>query len=262
MEKNIMDKIYAIFKKEFFGFFANPNYWVVCGLASVIMSWVFPIQLNMFAETLKNQVYSANLPAQQLNIHYAVFLRHLSYLNLILILVVPAFTMRMLAEEKKMKTMDLLLTSPVSSLQIVLGKYFAVLGALFGLVVLALLYPASTALFTKLNWAPLFVSFGGLFFVAAVYAAMNLFCSAMTESAIIAYVMAVIFNISVWFVGIGADVVDSAWARQAFEHISLSVHLSSLVEGTIRTSTLIFFLSLIALFVFLAERVVESARWR
>lgn len=257
-----MDKILAITKKEIRGFLWNPNYWIVLGLASVIMSWVFPIQLSLFAESLKNQVMAMNMSPHQQNIHYAVYLRLLSYLNLILILIVPALTMRLLAEEKKMRTMDLLLTSPITSLQIVIGKYIAVLAAIFGIMFLAFLYPASTLIFTKINWAPLVISFLGIFFVASVYAAMDLFCSALTESAIVAYVMAVMFNVSVWFVGVGADVVDSSWARQVFEHISLSVHLSSLVEGTVRTSTLILFFSVISLFVFLAERVVESTRWR
>ena len=257
-----MDKTWAIAKKEIRGFIWNPNYWVVCALACMVMSWVFPIQLNVFADGLKNQVYAMSMPPQQLNIHYAVFLRQLSYLNLILILVVPALTMRLLAEEKKLKTLDLLLTSPITSLHIVLGKYAGALVAIFGITFLAFLYPASAVFFTKINWAPLIVSFLGIFFVGSVYAAMNLFCSSLTESAIVAYVMAVIFNVSVWFVGVGADIIDSSFGRQVFEHISLSVHLASLVEGTIRTSTLIFFLSVITLFVFLAERVVESARWR
>jgi ABC-2 type transport system permease protein len=70
------------------------------------------------------------------------------------------------------------------------------------------------------------------------------------------------FNLAVWFIGIGVDVVDSSSARQIFEHLSLNQHLVSLVEGTIRTSSIVFLLSLIFLFCFLCERVVESSRWR
>jgi ABC-2 type transport system permease protein len=251
-----------ILKKELKGFFFNPTYWIICFLVSLVFSWIYPLQLWGFAQLLLNYVAQQGIPANQLNIHYGVFLRQLSYLNLILIFVVPALTMKLFAEEKKLRTFDLLLTSPVTSTQIVVGKYIAALGAVGGIVLLALSYPVATAALAKLNWGPLLVAFLGIFIVGAVYTAMNLFCSALTENSLVAYVMSVILNVSIWFIGIGAEVVDSEIARKIFEHVSLSTHLSSLVEGTIRTNGLVFFGSLIVLFCFLAERVVESSRWR
>lgn len=251
-----------IFKKEVKGFYLTPTFYLMAFFVSLVFSWVYPIQLNLFAQMLANYVMQAQIPAQQLNIHYGVFLRQLSYLNLLLIFIVPALTMRLFSEEKKMRTFDLLLTSPVTSVEIVLGKYLAALAAVAGIVLLALSYPIATSSLAKINWGPLFVAFGGIFMVGAVYAAMNLFCSSLTEQSLIAYVMSVILNVSVWFVGIGAEVADSEMGRKIFEHISLSTHLSSLVEGTIRTSGIVFLLSLIGLFCFLAERVVESSRWR
>lgn len=252
----------TIFKKELKGFYCSPTFYLMAFLISAVFSWVYPIQLNLFAQLLMNYVMQAQVPLQQLNIHYGVFLRQLSYLNLLLIFIVPALTMRLFAEEKKLRTFDLLLTSPVTSLEIVMGKYLAALGAVAGIVLLALSYPMATGALAKIQWGPLFIAFGGIFMVGAVYAAMNLFCSSLTEQSLIAYVMSVILNVSVWFVGIGAEVADSEAGRKVFEHISLSTHLTSLVEGTIRTSGLVFLLSLIGLFCFLAERVVESARWR
>ncbi|QDK36962.1 ABC transporter permease [Bdellovibrio sp. NC01] len=257
-----MNGAVTIFKKELKGFFLSPTFWVVCFLISVVFSWVYPIQLNMFAQLLLNYVMQQNVPANQLNIHYGVFLRLLSYLNLLLIFVVPALTMKLFAEEKKMRTFDLLLTSPVTSLQIVVGKYLAALAAVFGLVLVAISYPIATAALAKLNWGPLLIAFFGIFLVGAVYAAMDLFASSLTENSLIAYVASVMFNVSIWFIGIGAEAVDSETARKVFEHVSLSTHLSSLVEGTIRTNGLVFFASIIVLFCFLAERVVESSRWR
>lgn len=257
-----MNGTLTILKKELKGFYANPTFWVICFLVSVIFSWVYPIQLNLFAQLLTNYVMQQGVPTNQLNIHYGVFLRQLSYLNLLLIFVVPALTMKLFAEEKKLRTFDLLLTSPVTSLQIVLGKYFAALGAVLGIVFLAVLYPLATSTLATINWMPLVIAFFGIFLVGGVYAAMDLFSSSLTENSIVAYVTSVIFNVSIWFIGIGAEVVDGETARKIFEHVSLSSHLSSLVEGTVRTNGLVFFLSIIVLFCFLAERVVESSRWR
>lgn len=252
----------TIFKKEIKGFYFNHSFWVICFLLSVVFSWVYPIQLNLFSQLLTNYVMQQGVPQNQLNIHYGVFLRQLSYLNLLMIFVVPALTMKLFAEEKKLRTFDLLLTSPVTSTEIVLGKYLASLGAVAGLVILALLYPLATATLAKISWGPLAIAFFGIFLVGAVYAAMDLFSSSLTENSIVAYVISVIFNVSIWFIGIGSEVVDSQSARKIFEHVSLNSHLSSLVEGTVRTNGLIFFVSIIVLFCFLAERVVESSRWR
>ncbi len=253
----------AITKKDFRSFFFSPTFYVVAFFCTLVLSWVFPIQLAQFNEMTHNFMYQqqgANNP--QMNIHYGVFLRQLSYLNLMLILIVPAFTMRLISEEKKMRTFDLLLTSPISSVQIVLGKFIAAMGAIFGIVFLAYLYCAWAGFFAKFSWSLLTVAFVGIFLIGGVYVAMDLFCSALTESALASFVMAVILNVSIWFVGIGAEVSDSQGLREFFEHISINSHLSSFVEGTVRSSALIFLFSVMGLFVFLAERVVEANRWR
>jgi ABC-2 type transport system permease protein len=257
-----MSAVIAIAKKETKGFFLSPNYYIVAFLCTAIFSWVYPNVLNKFAQALQTYTMQPDIPKQQLNIHYQVFLPQLNILNLFLIFVIPALTMKLFAEEKKMRTFDLLLTSPISSAQIVGGKFIAVMAAIFGLCFLSFLYPAATAVFTKLSWGPLVIAFFGIFFVGAVYAAMDLFASSLTESAVVAYVMAVMLNMAVWFIGIGVDIADSPMMRQIFEHIALNQHLVGLVEGTIRTNSLVFIFSLIFLFCFLCERVVESSRWR
>lgn len=253
---------FVIAGKELKGFLFSPAFYVMLTLITAVLSYVYPLQLAMFNQLLQNYVMQQGIPQQQLNIHYGVFLRHLSYLNLMLIFIVPALTMKLLAEEKKMRTFDLLLTSPVTSFEIVFGKYLAALGAIGFLMLVAFLYPAVTSVFAKFSWGPLLIAFLGIFLVAAVYAAMDLFCSSLTEQALIAYVMSVVLNVAIWFVGMSVELIDSQAVRQVFEHLSMNTHLSSLVEGTLRSSGLVFLLSMITLFVFLAERVVESSRWR
>lgn len=248
--------------KEIRGFLMSPTFYVMLFLMSVILSYIYPIQLQLFAQMVNNAVMAPGMPPQQANIHYGVFLRQLSYLNLMLIFIVPALTMKLLAEEKKMRTFDLLLTSPVTSAEIVIGKYLAALTAVLGIMLLAFMYPLATSLFADVNWAPLVIAFFGIFSVGAVYVAMDLFCSSVTESALIAYVMSVILNVAIWFVGLSVEVIDNQAVRQVFEHLSLNTHLAGLVEGTIRSNAVVFLLSMIVLFVFLAERVVESSRWR
>jgi ABC-2 type transport system permease protein len=257
-----MNAISVLAKKELKSFFMTPSFFFVTFLITVILSFLFPVHFGMFSESLQRAAPGLG-GSQQANIHYGLFLRHLSYMNLILIFIVPAFTMKMLAEEKKMKTFDLLLTAPITSWEIVLGKFLAVFGGLFAIMLIALLYPLmATILVDKIHWPSLLMAFSGIFALSLVYAAMNLFCSALTESVLISYIMSVILNVSIWFVGIGVEAVDGQMARQIFEHISLSNHLAGMVEGVVRIQSLTFFLTSIALFLFLSERVVESHRWR
>ncbi len=257
-----MNSIFVMTKKELKGFYLTPTFFFVAFLISVILSLLYPVHFSMFAEGL--QMAAPGLSGnQQSNIHYGLFLRHLSYLNLILIFIVPAFSMKLISEEKKMRTFDLLLTSPITSWDIVLGKFLALSGAIFGIMFLALLYPMmTTILVNKIHWPSLLLAFGGILSLSLVYAAMNLFCSSLTESVLIAYIMSVVLNVSVWFVGVGVEAVDSQTARQIFEHISLATHLSGMVEGLLRVQSFVFFVTFVGLFLFLAERVVESHRWR
>ena len=256
-----MSSILTIANKEFKGFVKNPTFYIMMTLLTLILSALFTIQLLKFFQMGSMAMMQPGMAAQ-LNIHYTVFLNHLQVLNLLLIFIVPAITMRLFSEEKKLRTFDLLLTSPLKSYEIVLGKYLGALMALFVVFLIAFAYPLGTALFAKINWAPLIIAFFGIYLIAAVYAAMNLFCSSLSESILIAYVTAAILNISVWFISQGVEFADSQWARDVLEHISLSFHISGLIEGTIRTNSIIYFLSSICLFIFLNERVVESHRWR
>lgn len=251
--------------KEIKGFVLRPAFYVICFLLTVLFSYGFNISVIQFVQMTGAGAAHQGMAgaAQQSNIHYMVFLKQLSMLNLLMIFAVPALTMKLFSEEKKMRTFDLLLTAPVSSLQIVIGKFIAAASAVLFIVLLSMLYPISTALFIdKINWVPLFISYFGLFLVGLVYVSMNLFCSSLTESMLIAFFMSVILNVSIWFIGMGVEIVDSQLARQIFEHISLNSHLSGLVEGTIRSQGLVFLFSMIGLFIFLCERVVESHRWR
>ncbi len=260
-----MTKTWIITWKDIKSFYTSPTLFVVAALSAVVMSWLFPIFLSRFVDMVQQagwQQQMGQMAQQNLNIHYTVFVQHLSYLNLMFIFFIPALTMRLLSEEKKMGTYDLLLTSPITSWQIITGKLIAGLVAVFGLVFISFIYPLATVFWAEIPWSLLISGYVGIFLVAAYYTAMNTFCSSLTGSALVAYVMSVILNIFVWFVGIGVQLTDNPVMRKVLEHISLNSHLSGFIEGNIRSSTIVFFISVIFLFGFLAERVVESSRWR
>lgn len=253
---------WVIYKKEIKSLFLSPTFYMMCVPLCIIFGWNFGNSIATFAQSSSMAMMQPGVSPQQTNIHYGVFLRHLSVVNLILILIVPAITMRLISEERKLRSFDLLLTSPITSFDIVFGKFLAGLTGLLGVLAVAFIYPLSTVMLTKFQWAPLIIATLGIFMVGGVYVAMNLFCSSLTESSLIAFVMSVIMNISIWFIGQALEHAESSGMRAVLEHLSLSTHLSGIVEGTVRSQGLIFLLSVMGLFVFLSERVVESMRWR
>jgi ABC-2 type transport system permease protein len=252
---------YVIFKKELAGYFKSPLFYFLCFMMTILLSTMYSISIEKFAESSSNAMLQFGITPQMLNIHYAVFLPHLSIVNLIFIFLVPALTMKLISEEKKIKTFDLLLTSPVNSVSIVLGKYFATLITILALIVVSFIYPLISRRVFEFDWGPTVVSALGIFLVAAVYVAMNLFASSLTENGLISFVLSIVFNLSIWFIGALNESFDNPSTKAVLEHISLNYHLAGLIEGTIRTNGLVFFCSLIFLFCFLTERVIESSRW-
>lgn len=257
-----MNATLVIFRKEFAGFFKSPLFYFLSFMMTILLSILFSISLEKFAQTSSNAMLQFGIQQQLLNIHYSVFLPHLSIINLIFIFLIPALTMKLISEEKKVRTFDLLLTSPISSFSIVMGKYLAALVTILGLIVVSFIYPVISRRVFEFTWAPTLVAGLGIFLVAAVYAAMNLFASSLTENGLVAFVLSIVFNLSIWFIGALNESFDEPFLKNILEHISLNNHLAGMIEGTIRTNGLVFFFSLIFLFCFLTERVIESARWR
>ena len=161
--KSLMRGTFVIFKKELSAYFLSPLFYFISFLMTSLLSVMFAISIDKFNYTVSNAMMQFGASAQQQNIHYAVFLPHLSLVNLLLIFLVPALSMKLLAEEKKMHTFDLLLTSPVTSLAIVLGKYFATVVTIFGLICVTLIYPIISRQIAEFSWAPTLIAAFGIF---------------------------------------------------------------------------------------------------
>lgn len=236
----------------------SPMFYVISGLCTLVWSYSYMRNLLAFAE--RSRQFMQPGMDSGLNIQQAVFLPHISQINLLYIFVVPALTMRLLAEEKKQHTYDLLLTSPITATQIVLGKFFGGLGAVTAITAISFLYPLATRLAGPFPMGPLFSAFAGVVLVSASYVAVGLFASSLTESVMLSVILGLIFNVLLWFIGQGAG--DSSTLSQVLEYMSLGQHFMDFIMGAIRLNSVVFFLSLIGLFVFLTQRVVESSRWR
>ena len=254
-----MRAVLTIAKRDFLSLVRSPMFLILAAACCGIWSFLYLQGLFRFAAAMSNP-----MAAQQggQNIQYTVFLQHISVVHLIILFLVPIFTMWLLSHEKKQRTYDLLLTSPISATQIALGKFLGGWATIAALILFASVYPVTTGLVADISWPPLIAALGGLFVISGFYVAVGLFASSLTESIITSFFLAVLFNLAIWFMGSSSQSVDSEWASNLLAHVSIGQQFYGFLKGTIKISTITFFATAIAFFVFLTQRVVESSRWR
>ena len=257
--KTFFKQMFLITNKDLKSLFVSPLFFVWAGISFVFLSYIFPRDLFRFAMSYAMPAFGGG--NQERNIHFDVFVAHISYMNLILLLSIPVLGMKLIAEEKQNHTFDLLMTSPLSSLQMVLGKYLALLSLVSVFLFFSLLYPLSTAFFTEIPLGPLFSSYLGLFLLVGLYSAIALFASSLSHSLFLSAFIGMILNIGLWFVSQQGEPGTSLLAGM-MSYLSLSSHLTNFIKGSISTSSVLFFLTVIVFFLFLVFKSVEFIRWR
>ncbi len=255
-----MRAICTLAAKDLKNLLTSPMFYIIAGLCTVLWSYSYMRNLLEFAE--QSKMYMQPGMEAGMNIQRGVFLAHISQINLLFVFVVPALTMRLLAEEKRLRTYDLLLTSPITATDIAVGKFLAGWGAVSALTLISFLYPLFTRVVAEYPFGPLLSAYLGVLLVSGAYVAVGLFASSLTESIVLSVVMALIFNILLWFISQGAGGSSSPIVSGVLEYMSLGQHFLNFILGSIKLKSVVFLLSVIGLFVFLTQRVIESSRWR
>jgi ABC-2 type transport system permease protein len=256
-----MTRCLTVANRDFKSLVTSPIFYLAAGASSLLMSYSFLRTLKEFSET--SMMSAMNFGSESgSNIQFSVFMAHISITNLLFVLIMPAITMRLIAEERKMRTYDLLLTSPITSGDIAVGKFLAGFGGALVLIGISLIYPLAMRAAAEFSVKQLLISYVGLSLVTAIYVAVGLFASALTESVLLAVVLGWIFNLCLWFVAQGSGFFSGPTFVAVMEHMSIGQHFASFVRGSPSVSAFVFLASCVSLFVFLTERVVESTRWR
>ena len=253
-------QIFTIAGKDFRYLVFSPLFFSWTGVSCILLSYIFPRDLFRFASSyIAPSFGQSEGPAR--NIYFEVFVSHISYLNLILLFSVPVLAMKLLAEEKRNRSFDLLMSAPVSSVQMVLGKYLSLLTVLGLFLLVSLVYPFSTALFAKIPFQPLLGAYLGLFLLSAVYGAVGLFASSLSRSLFLSAFLGMILNISLWFFSTGTG-LHGGPVGSVMDYLSLSQHLTNFIKASLVLSSFVFFFCVIAFFLFLVFKTVELSRWR
>ncbi|UCH32939.1 MAG: ABC transporter permease subunit [Armatimonadota bacterium] len=178
-----------------------------------------------------------------------------------LLFVCPILTMRLLAEERRSGTLELLLTSPVTDFQVILGKFLAAVGLLAVLLAATMHFPLILVQYGSPDPGPLLTGYLGLLLVGASFMAVGVLASSLTESQVLAGFLSFGALLVLWIIGWGADQAASG-IGEVLRQISILNHFDDMAKGVIDTKDLIFYLSFIAVFLFGAVRALESRKWR
>jgi len=255
-----MTPVQAIIAKELRGYFVSPIVYVVGAVFLLIFGFLSYLYI-VFAGAQAIQLMQMQGVAQ-INLNDLVFRNLFASMRFILLIILPILTMRLFAEERKIRTFEFLMTSPIRINEIVAGKFVSVLLIFLGLLGLTGLVPAVLMFFSDFDWSPVLTGYLGMALLGALFLSVGLFASALTENQIVAAFVSFGMLLTIWLIsGLGALLGDTT-AGHIISYISFMEHYDRLVRGLIDTSDLVYFGSSLVLMLLLTHRVVESARWK
>ena len=249
-----------VFKKEMRLFFGSPVAYVVFTFFLLISGWFFS-QIFLYYSDISMRSFMQPGMAQSLNITESVMRPLFTNMSVVLLFFMPMLTMRLFAEEKKSGTMELLLTYPVRDGEVLAGKFLAA-GALYVILLgLTLVYPGIIAYFTRIEWGPILTGYLGLVLTGATFLAVGILVSSLTENQIVAGFGTFGVLLGLWIIGWGAEFAGGN-LRAVLQYLSITEHMDTFSRGLIDTKDLVYYLSAIALALFLTVRSLDSKRWR
>jgi gliding motility-associated transport system permease protein len=257
----MMRGLYAIYRKEIGHYFVSPIAYAVAGLFLFISGFFFNLYIQSALQESMQEMQGMGAPA--FDAASQVLRVFLGLVALILLFLMPMLTMGIFADERKRGTMELLMTSPIREIDIVLGKFLASL-TLFA----AMLLPTAIfVLFMYLHTSPvpplriILAGYLGVLLFGGSLLALGAFLSSLTENQIIAGVLTFGAFLLLWALDFGSRDAGST-VGQVLHYLSVINHFEDFTRGIIDTSGLIYYLSFITLFIFLTVRSVDSMRWR
>jgi len=232
----------AVFcKKELRSFFDSPIAYIVITIFLLISGWFFFSDLF-----LVNQASLRNL----FNIVPFIFM-----------FFVPAVTMRLISEEKRSGTIEVLLTLPVKDYEIILGKFLAGFILIVVAVILTLVYTLTLSGLGNLDFGSVVAGYVGLIFLGATYLSIGVFTSSLTQNQIVAFITSFVIIFTLYMLD-KVLIFMPNFLVSFFEYLSVDYHFSNISRGVIDSRDVIYYLSLVFFFLFLAIRALESRKWR
>jgi ABC-2 type transport system permease protein len=244
--------ILAIARREFRSLFLSPMAWVVLAVIQVILAWSFFNSIEAFFEIQPDLTTMKNAPGVTDLVVSPLF----EVSGIILLMVMPLLTMRLISEEKRNRTISLLLSSPLSISEIVLGKYLGLLFFIVTLLFMITLMPLSLSMGTELDFAKLISGVLGLLLMLAAFSAAGLYMSSLTDNPMIAAISSFGLLLLLWIINTNSATDGSS----VLTYLSLHTHFTAMLRGMLNTRDVAYFLLFTFGFIVLTIRQLETQR--
>jgi ABC-2 type transport system permease protein len=257
-----MSNILAIVGKELRAYFASPIAWVTVGLFSLLVGGFYITSLLYFIQqSMQMEQFAAMGQSQPINVNQYLIRPLFLNVSVIALFVLPMITMRTYAEEKRSGTIELLLTSPLTDLQIIIGKFLGAVTLYLVMLLVTLVHIGVLFVYGQPEWQSIASGYLGLLLMGGAFISLGLFLSSTTTNQIVAGMLTFAVLLLLWIVSWFAD---SASPRVAsvLNYLSITQHFDDFAKGIIDTTHVVYYLSFIAFGLFLTVRSVDTERWR
>ena|SRR6266705_942148 len=255
-----MGNVVAIAQKELKSYFASPVGYIITGIWALLYGWFFFNILYFFVRQSMSMSQMQGPQAMNLN---QQLIRPLIAQNLpiLVLFLLPAVTMRTYSEEKRSGTIELLLTSPLTDLEIILGKFFGAMALYAVMLAVTLLHVLILFHYGSPEWKPVVTVYLGLLLLGGCFISVGLFISSLTKNQIVAFVATFGVFLMLWVITwIGSFLGPTGDALT--QYLSIIDHFDDFGKGVLDTSHLIYYTSFIGFGLFLTAKSVDSERWR
>jgi ABC-2 type transport system permease protein len=251
--------VWPIYKKELRLYFTSPVAYVLLTIFLLIAGYFFFSIFSFFTRASMQMAMNPQM-GRDLNVTDAVLRPLFANLSVILLLLMPLVTMRLFAEERRSGTIELLLTYPVRDGAVLAGKYLAAL-TMYGVMVAGTLaYPIMLVSFARVEWGPLLTGYLGLLLMGAMFLAVGLFASSLTENQVVAAIVTFGVLLMFWIIGWTAEFAGGPLGA-VLTHLSILEHNDTFAKGVLDTKDIIYYVNFTVLALFLALRSLEARRW-
>ena len=252
-----MTNILAIVRKDWRGYFASPIGYVVIGMYAIIFGYFYTVGLNWF---IQQSLQAPAMGGGPMNVNQQMIRYVFLNSTVIFLFVVPLITMRTYAEEKRSGTIELLMTSPVTDFQIVIGKFLGAMSLYGAMLAITLVHIAILFRFGNPEWKPIVSGYLGMLLLGGCFVSVGVFFSSLTKNQIVAgmFTFAVLL---LWVIDWMGSLGGPTLARIT-SYLSLTGHVEDFLRGIVDTEHVVYYLSFITFGLFLTAKSVDSERWR
>ena len=253
-----MGNIAAIAQKELRSYFASPIAYIIIGFFALVFGWFYFVSLNFFMQASLQM----GMPGQgQVNINTMAIRPLLQNVSVVALFVLPLITMRTYSEEKRSGTIELLLTSPITDFQIIMGKFLGTVALYALMLAVTLIHMGILFIYGNPEWKPILSGYLGLLLMGSSFLSIGLLISSLTKNQIVAGMVTFATLLLLWTVSWMSDAAGPVM-QKVLMALSITDHFEDFSKGVIAMNHVVYYLSFITFGLFLTAKSVDSERWR